>query len=845
MMAEAWSLPTSLADSRGDLLERIDRYRSDASRQLDGAYRAEMGQFLTPPATARFMASFFTPQAEAVRLLDAGAGVGSLTAAFVEAACGWGAPPASIAVVAYEVDSTLAEYLRAGMVLCQTACEQAGIRFTADVREQDFIEAGTSQLDGGLFGALPDRFNYAILNPPYRKINTDSDTRHFLRRIGMETSNLYTGFLAVVMGLLEPQGQLVAITPRSFCNGLYFRPFRERLLQTMSLRRIHVFDERNQAFREDSVLQENIVFHAVKEPHGRAPTMITSSSGPDDDWVTERKVAADELVRPHDPERFIHIVADDLGQHVTTRMAGLRASLRDLGIEVSTGRVVDFRATEFLRADPSADTVPLIYPTHLRGGSIVWPKSDAKKCNALLLTQRSRELVVPPGIYVLVKRFSAKEERRRVVAAVYDSRRVSPDPVGFENHLNYYHQSGKGLSEAFARGLAAFLNSTLVDLYFRQFNGHTQVNATDLRSLKYPTRDELEALGHVVGDTLPDQMVLDQYVEAELFPMADGGGVDPIRAKQRIDEARGILKDLGMPRGQQNVRSALTLLALLDLQADAPWSEARAPLRGITQMMDFMADSYGKRYAPKSRETVRRQTVHQLLAAGLFLLNPDDPTRPINSGKTVYQVEPDALEVLRSYGTPEWERRLRTYLSSMETLAQRYAQERESVRIPVLLPSGVTLSLSPGGQNILVEQIIHEFCARFTPGAAVIYVGDTDTKNAYFDAELLAQLGVSFDPHGKMPDVVVYHQEKNWLVLIEAVTSHGPVNPKRREELKALFKGSTAELMFVTAFLTRRAMMRYLDDISWETDVWVADAPSHLIHFDSERFLGPNPGLTS
>jgi adenine-specific DNA-methyltransferase len=798
-----------------------------------------MGQFLTPPATARFMASFFTPQAGAVRLLDAGAGVGSLTAAFVESACHWDTPPASIAVVAYEIDAMLAEYLRAGMALCQTACEQIGVRFTADVREEDFIEAGADQLDGGLFGAPLDCFNYTILNPPYRKINTDSDTRRYLRRIGIETSNLYTGFLAVAMGLLEPQGQMVAITPRSFCNGLYFRPFRERLLQTMSLRRIHVFDERNQAFREDSVLQENIVFQAVKEPHGRAPALITSSAGPDDEFVTERAVAPDELVRPHDREAFIHVVADDLGQHVATRMAALRASLRDLGIEVSTGRVVDFRATEFLRAEPGPDTVPLIYPTHLRAGTVVWPKPVGKKPNALLLTQRSRELVVPPGTYVLVKRFSAKEERRRVVAAVYDARLVSPEPVGFENHLNYYHQSGEGLPAIFARGLAAFLNSTLVDLYFRQFNGHTQVNATDLRSLRYPTRAELEALGHAVGETLPDQTTLDHYIEEELLPMADGEGVDPIRAKQRIDEARGILKDLGMPRGQQNVRSALTLLSLLNLEPETPWSEAQAPMRGITQMMDFFADYYGKRYKPNSRETVRRQTVHQFVAAGLFLLNPDEPTRPINSGKTVYQIEPDALEVLRSYGTSEWDKRLRTYLSSMETLAQRYAQERESVRIPVLLPSGLKIVLSPGGQNILVEQIVHEFCARFTPGATMVYVGDTDTKDAYFDRDLLAKLGVSFDSHGKMPDVVVYHHEKNWLVLIEAVTSHGPVNPKRREELENLFKGSTAGLVFVTSFLTRKAMMRYLEEISWETDVWVADAPSHLIHFDGERFLQP------
>lgn len=160
-------------------------------------------------------------------------------------------------------------------------------------------------------------------------------------------------------------------------------------------------------------------------------------------------------------------------------------------------------------------------------------------------------------------------------------------------------------------------------------------------------------------------------------------------------------------------------------------------------------------------------------------------------------------------------------------------------KIPLELPNGRRIALSPGGQNVLVAEIIHEFCPRFVPGGLPVYVGDTESKHAFFDAQLLNQLEVELDPHGKMPDIVVYHADKNWLVLIEAVTSHGPVDSKRRDELKALFSGSTAPLVFVTAFLDRKAMMKYLNEISWETEVWVADAPSHMIHFNGERFLGP------
>jgi hypothetical protein len=311
------------------------------------------------------------------------------------------------------------------------------------------------------------------------------------------------------------------------------------------------------------------------------------------------------------------------------------------------------------------------------------------------------------------------------------------------------------------------------------------------------------------------------------------------RVKRRIGEALSALRDLGLPRAQQNERSALTLLALLDLKPRTPWSEARDPLCGITPMMEFFKAHYGKTYAPNSRETVRRQSVHQFLQAGLILQNPDDPSRPVNSDKTVYCVEHSALEVLRAFGAPAWEQRLRGYLTSVETLKKRYAQEREMSRIPVNVAPGKTITLSPGGQNVLVEKIITEFCSRFTPGGKPLYVGDTGEKFAYFDAEGFRAIGLQFDSHGKMPDVVVEHTQKGWLVLIEAVTSHGPVNPKRRAELKALFAASKLPLVYVTAFLTRTAMVHFLGDISWESEVWVAESPTHLIHFNGERFLGP------
>jgi len=311
------------------------------------------------------------------------------------------------------------------------------------------------------------------------------------------------------------------------------------------------------------------------------------------------------------------------------------------------------------------------------------------------------------------------------------------------------------------------------------------------------------------------------------------------KAERKIGEALALLNDLGLPRQQQNERSALTLLSLLGLKPDTAWEDASDPLMGITPMMDFFSEHYGKRYAPNTRETVRRQTVHQFLQAALIVANPDKPSKPTNSPKAVYQIEPSVLKLLRDFGKPGWKRYLQKYLRTLKTLKKLYARERDMRRLPVQLANGQEIRLSPGGQNVLVKKILDDFCPLFTPGGRIVYLGDTQAKWAYFDSSALTVLGLEIEEHGKMPDVAVHHTEKNWLVLIEAVTSHGPVNPKRRRELKELFSRSTAGLVFVTAFLDRRAMLKYLNDISWETEVWIADSPTHLIHFNGERFLGP------
>lgn len=307
----------------------------------------------------------------------------------------------------------------------------------------------------------------------------------------------------------------------------------------------------------------------------------------------------------------------------------------------------------------------------------------------------------------------------------------------------------------------------------------------------------------------------------------------------KIEQAIELIAALGLPRAQHNERSALCLLCLLNITQRKSWSEASNPLIGITPIMSWVEKEYGKHYAPNSRETFRRQTMHQFCDAGLVRYNPDKPNRPVNSPKAVYQIEPASLAVLKKFGTAEWEEALAEHLKNIETLVDRYAKEREQALIPVTTSDGKNLTLTPGDHSELIRQIIEDFSPRFAPGSQLIYAGDTGAKLVFFDEEKLADLNVTVDSHGKMPDVILHFIQKNWLLLIESVTSHGPVDGKRHEELAKLFATSTAGLVYVTAFPNRRLMRQYLPEIAWETEVWVADAPTHLIHFNGERFLGP------
>jgi adenine-specific DNA-methyltransferase len=443
------------------------------------------------------------PKTRCLRVLDPGAGSGMLTAAIVDRVCG-GQQIERVEVTAVELDSSLLPALRATAELCEEHGRRAGVRVRVNIAHGDVITLQT-----GMETELGDGFDLAIMNPPYKKLAAASWQRRSLEAIGWDVGNLYAAFVALGVDSLRPGGQLVAITPRSFANGPYFEQFRKRLLRQVAFDQIHTFESRSTVFADTGVLQENIVFSATK---GGEHGLVTITSSRDHTGETnERRVPYDELVAPGDPHQFIRITTDDADDDAVRAVASLPASLAELDVKVSTGRVVDFRTRGNLQQIPKPDSAPLIYPGNLRGGEVLWPRSIGKPQGFRLLDPTDHKALMPSGYYVLVKRFSAKEERRRIVAAVWDPIQHDGKPVAFENHLNVFHFGGSGLDRELAWGLCAWLNSSVVDRYFRTFSGHTQVNATDLRSMNYPCEDTLRRLGSQLDD-LPDQERLDALV---------------------------------------------------------------------------------------------------------------------------------------------------------------------------------------------------------------------------------------------------------------------------------------------------------------------------------------------
>lgn len=505
MISPSSSYVLALADSSG-WQTCVEKSREE---------RDKNGQFFTPPAIARCLAGWFQPEGfnrPSLHLLDPGAGGGVLTAAVVDRittlrANGSLPDLEEVTMEVWELDDTFLPALRQNLSGCAALLHQAGIRATVQLNHGSYIEGAVRVLDPGLFGITQaPRVTHAILNPPYRKIATRSLERTLLAPVGIEISNLYAAFVWLAVRQLGDAGELAAITPRSFCNGPYFREFRRELLQKASFSRVHVFDSRLEAFSRDDVLQENILFHLRRGRGGNASLMVSTGSL---EAPATARVPQNRFVSPADPDQIMHITTESDATDVRSFIDSLPCKLTELRIDVSTGPVVDFRLKDSLSNYLAAGSVPLIYPHCVKTGRVLTPSLRStdygdgrlsKKPVAIQENDETRKWLIPTARFVLIKRFSSKEEKRRLVSGVLNPGDFPSGLVGIENHLNFFHRKRTGLSAPLSRGLSRFLNSTVADRYFRQFNGHTQVNASDLRSFRYPDLTALERLGKATLD---------------------------------------------------------------------------------------------------------------------------------------------------------------------------------------------------------------------------------------------------------------------------------------------------------------------------------------------------------
>lgn len=367
----------------------------------------------------------------------------------------------------------------------------------------------------------------------------------------------------------------------------------------------------------------------------------------------------------------------------------------------------------------------------------------------------------------------------------------------------------------------------------------------------YLESDKRLSSGEILYRNLPKQMSLALVMEEKPMEIPDfGAAPDKPRALRKlINETLYVLAKLGIPLEGLTFRRlemmALCFLAVADVRRSADWKNAKGfdGSRALKSrdIIEYLNEQFGESISSGSYDDIRRKHLALLVAGGLIVKSAKNPNAARNDPTRAYALAADCAAVVRGFGSANWEEQLDEYLSEKTTLAQMLAIERELKRVPVTIPGGKKLVFSPGGHNQLQKAVIEQFLPRYGHGAEVLYVGDTAEKFLHVDKKRLAALKFFELSHGELPDIIAYSQQKNWLYLIECVHTSGPVTPLRLAELLKLTESCVAEIVFVTAFLDRTTFRKHAPDVAWETEVWIADAPDHLIHFDGDKFFGPYP----
>lgn len=491
---------------------------------ISASQRKAMGQFFTPLAVADFMASLLVVSREHVRILDPGAGSGVLACAACEHLVAQPDRPRSIHLDAYEADPVVARALENVLAYLKEWLGDCGTTFTYRTRSEDFVAANADALrsNGALWSEGAQVYDLVIANPPYFKVSKSSHYAQVAADIVHGQPNIYSIFMAASAALLEDAGRIVVICPRSFASGAYFRRFRQVFFNTVRPQRVHLFGSRRNAFDRDSILQEWLILSAVREPgwHDSADATesaveISSSTGTDDIHRAPRSVPIHRVLDMHSPHAYFRVPLERDDDLIVDIVDSWGESLASLGLAVSTGRVVPFRAREYLRHEPGSCSVPLLWMNNVAPMTVSWPLGNHKPEFFVDSPDSRTRLLVPNQDYLLLRRFSSKEQARRLVAAPLDEGALGHEWLGFENHLNYVYFTGSQADRVLLHGLAVLLNSSLLDRYFRILNGNTEVSATELRSMPLPEAHVLVELGRRWQPDM-DSRDLDDLIEETL-----------------------------------------------------------------------------------------------------------------------------------------------------------------------------------------------------------------------------------------------------------------------------------------------------------------------------------------
>ncbi|UVF19987.1 Eco57I restriction-modification methylase domain-containing protein [Microvirga terrae] len=511
--------PRSFAEPSTDPVELADLVGSAYAEQVTADHRKDHGLYLTPPAVARFMGELVGTHLGTARILDPAAGGGILVCGAVEAMLSKDSRPDRIEVTAYEVDPALARELQQVLTSLAEWAGKRGVELTFEVRNKDFVLANADALEGlgGLFAPGPLRsYDVIISNPPYFKLNKQDPRAQAALSIVHGQPNIYGLFMAIGASLLRPAGDFIFITPRSFASGPYFRAFRERFFSVIRPEFMHVFGSRRDAFARDAVLQENVILHGVRDNNwSDGQVRISTSAGVSDlEERQVRTVTIPDVLDLTSRERVLRMPATQSDDDIMRLVDGWPGSLAAYKWKISTGPVVPFRAREFQSKEGGPEYVPLLWMNHVRPMQVTWPLARHKP-EHIQNVPASQYILLPNLNYVLLRRFSAKEEKRRLVAAPYLAQNFDVPMIGLENHLNYIHKPGGSLSEDEVFGITALLNSSHLDTWFRAVNGNTQVSATEIRSMPLPPHDVIVALGRMARGVV-DLAGIDELVEQVL-----------------------------------------------------------------------------------------------------------------------------------------------------------------------------------------------------------------------------------------------------------------------------------------------------------------------------------------